>query len=132
MTTACMSSPMISWVIMGRLYIRYRTFGRSGLQVSEIGYGMWGIGGWTGSDDQESLRSLEHALTLGCNFFDTAWVYGVGKSERLLGEALRAGRSRKTSEHEVFVATKVPPKNMKWPGKAEYDVNDTYPADHIR
>src|SRR6186997_1509831 len=107
--------------------MRYRTFGRLGWQVSEIGYGMWGMGGWTGSDDQESLRSLARGLALGCNFFDTAWVYGLGKSETLLGEALRSSRrSRDAAEAEagrdIYVATKIPPKNMKWPGKAEYDV----------
>jgi aryl-alcohol dehydrogenase-like predicted oxidoreductase len=107
--------------------MRYRTFGRTDWQVSEVGYGMWGMGGWTGSDDQESLRALERALALGCNFFDTAWAYGAGKSEQLLGEALRAHGGS-----PVFVATKIPPKNMKWPGKAEYDIRDTYPADHIR
>ena len=72
-----------------------RTFGRTGWQVSEIGYGMWGMGGWTGSDDEESLRALERALALGCNFFDTAWAYGQGKSETLLGQALRAHRRRR-------------------------------------
>jgi aryl-alcohol dehydrogenase-like predicted oxidoreductase len=107
--------------------MRYRRFGRTGWQVSEVGYGMWGMGGWTGSDDQESLRALDRAFALGCNFFDTAWVYGNGKSETLLGEALRTHVGS-----PVFVATKIPPKNMKWPGKAEYPVNDTYPADHIR
>ena len=92
------------------------------------------MGGWTGSDDEESLRSLERALTLGCNFFDTAWVYGLGKSEKLLGEALRSWRATAASKvrSEIIVATKVPPKNMKWPGKAEYAAGDTYPADHIR
>jgi aryl-alcohol dehydrogenase-like predicted oxidoreductase len=112
--------------------VEYRAFGRTGWQVSEVGYGMWGMGAWTGSDDEESLRSLERALTLGCNFFDTAWVYGLGRSERLLGEALRAWGSKPIGGHASIVATKVPPKNMKWPGKAEYDVRDTYPADHIR
>jgi aryl-alcohol dehydrogenase-like predicted oxidoreductase len=107
--------------------MRYRTFGRTGWQVSEIGYGMWGMGGWTGSDDQESLRALDRAFALGCNFFDTAWVYGMGKSETLLGEALRAHRGA-----PVYVATKIPPKNMKWPGKAEYPVQDVYPPAHIR
>jgi len=107
--------------------MRYRTFGRTGWRSSEIGYGMWGMGGWTGSDDQESLRALERAFALGCNFFDTAWAYGAGKSEALLGEALRAHRGT-----PVHVATKIPPKNMKWPGKAEYRIHDTYPADHIR
>jgi aryl-alcohol dehydrogenase-like predicted oxidoreductase len=107
--------------------MRYRTFGRTGWQVSEIGYGMWGMGGWTGSDDQESRRALDRAFALGCNFFDTAWVYGMGKSETLLGEALRAHRGA-----PAYVATKIPPKNMKWPGKAEYPVQDTYPPAHIR
>jgi aryl-alcohol dehydrogenase-like predicted oxidoreductase len=111
--------------------MRYRRFGRTGWQVSEIGYGMWGMGGWTGSDDQESLRALDRALALGCNFFDTAWAYGQGKSEQLLGQALRARRGEK-GVRPVFVATKIPPKNMKWPGKAEYPVAETYPADHIR
>ena len=61
--------------------MRTRRFGPTGWQVSEIGYGMWGMGGWTGSDDDESLRALDRAFALGCNFFDTAWVYGMGKSE---------------------------------------------------
>lgn len=107
--------------------MRNRTFGRAGWQVSEVGYGMWGMGGWTGSDDEESLRALDRAIALGCNFFDTAWAYGQGKSEALLGEALRAHPGV-----TAYVATKIPPKNMKWPGKAEYRVQDTYPPDHIR
>jgi aryl-alcohol dehydrogenase-like predicted oxidoreductase len=107
--------------------MRTRRFGRVGWQVSEIGYGLWGMGGWTGSDDDESLRALDRALQLGCNFFDTAWAYGQGKSERLLGEALRA-----RADVRAYVATKVPPKNMRWPGKAEYDAADTFPYDHIR
>jgi len=88
---------------------------------------MWGMGGWTGSDDEESLKALDRALALGCNFFDTAWAYGQGKSEALLGEALRAHPGA-----NAIVATKIPPKNMKWPGKAEYRAADTFPADHIR
>jgi aryl-alcohol dehydrogenase-like predicted oxidoreductase len=106
--------------------MRYRTFGRVGWQVSEIGYGMWGMGGWTGSNDDESAGALDRAVALGCNFFDTAWAYGEGKSERLLGALLRR-QSKK-----LYVATKVPPKNLKWPGKAEYPVADVFPADHIR
>ena len=74
--------------------MRYRTFGRTGWQVPEIGFGTWGMGGWTGSDDEESLRALERALALGCNFFDTAWAYGLGKSEQLLGNALRSAQAR--------------------------------------
>jgi aryl-alcohol dehydrogenase-like predicted oxidoreductase len=110
--------------------MRYRTFGRTGWQVSEVGYGLWGMGGWTGSNDDESLNSLDRALSLGCNFFDTAAAYGAGKSERLLGEAIRNHTGRK--ERPLFIATKIPPKNLKWPGRAEDDVHETYPADHIR
>jgi aryl-alcohol dehydrogenase-like predicted oxidoreductase len=87
---------------------------------------MWGMAGWTGSDDEESLRALDRALAMGCNFFDTAWAYGGGKSEQLLGQAL--GKKRTGAR----VATKIPPKNMKWPGKAEYPLSETYPATHIR
>jgi aryl-alcohol dehydrogenase-like predicted oxidoreductase len=111
--------------------MRYRPFGRTGWQTSEIGFGTWSMGGWTGSDDGESLQAMDRALALGCNFFDTAWVYGLGKSEQLLGQALRPARSRARSER-VYVATKIPPKNMQWPAKAEYPVSDTYPPDHIR
>src|SRR5882762_5176551 len=98
--------------------MNYRRFGRTGWQVSEIGYGMWGMGGWTGSDDDESLRALDRAIALGCTFFDTAWAYGQGKSEQLLGQALRA-RAGEKGVRPIFVATKIPPKNMKWPGKTE-------------
>lgn len=106
--------------------MRYRTFGRTGWQVSEIGYGMWGMGGWSGSDDAESRASLHRAVEGGCTFFDTALAYGVGHSERLLGEVVRAHPDR-----GLIVATKVPPKNLKWPGKAEYPVAETFPPDHI-
>ena len=74
--------------------MRYRPFGRTGWQVSEIGYGMWGMGGWSGSDDAESLASLHHAVEGGCTFFDTALAYGNGHSERLLGQVVRAHHDR--------------------------------------
>ena len=106
--------------------MRYRTFGRTGWQVSEIGYGMWGMGGWTGSDDDESRRSLDRAVELGCNFFDTAYAYGMGRSEKLLGEALKRHAGRK-----LYTATKVPPKNLKWPGRAETPISDVFPASYI-
>jgi len=68
--------------------MNYRRFGRTGWHVSEIGYGMWGLAGWTGSDDAETLASLHRAIELGCNFFDTAWAYGAGKSEQILAKAI--------------------------------------------
>jgi aryl-alcohol dehydrogenase-like predicted oxidoreductase len=107
--------------------MQYRTFGRTGWQVSDIGYGMWGMGGWTGSDDEESMRSLHRAVKLGCNFFDTAWGYGRGHSEGLLGQLVRAYPNKK-----LYVATKIPPKNFKWPAEPEYSLDDCYPPDHIR
>src|SRR5262249_13388679 len=106
--------------------MRTRRFGRTGRQVSEIGYGMSGMGGWTGWDDRDSAASLERAAALGCTFFDTAWAYGDGRSEKLLGALLARVPSR-----SLIVATKIPPKNWKWPAKAEYAVADTYPPDHI-
>ena len=106
--------------------MQYRRFGRLGWLVSEIGYGMWGMGGWTGSDDEESRRSLDRSIELGCTFFDTAFAYGMGRSEKLLGEALKRHPGKK-----LYVATKVPPKDWKWPGRAETPVSETFPADHI-
>jgi aryl-alcohol dehydrogenase-like predicted oxidoreductase len=88
---------------------------------------MWGLAGWTGSDDSKTFQSLERAVELGCNFFDTAWAYGEGHSERLLGELVRAHPDRK-----LYTATKVPPKNLKWPSKPEYTLDQTFPTDHIR
>lgn len=106
--------------------MRYRRFGRVGWMVSEIGYGMWGMGGWSGSDDEESMRSLQHAVDLGCNFFDTAWAYGEGRSEGLLGQLVRANPSTK-----LYTATKIPPKNRKWPSRREFTLDDSFPPDHI-
>ncbi len=106
--------------------MNYRRFGRTGWNVSEIGYGMWGMGGWTGSDDAESLTGLQLAVERGCNFFDTAWAYGSGHSEGLLAQILRTNYGRK-----LYVATKIPPKNSKWPARREYSLDDCYPPDHI-
>ncbi len=106
--------------------MNYRRFGRTGWPVSEIGYGMWGMAGWTGSDDEESLRSLQRAVDLGCTFFDTAWGYGEGHSEALLGRLVRANPGRR-----LYTATKIPPKNFTWPSRREFTLDDCYPPDHI-
>ena len=106
--------------------MRYRTFGRTGWQVSEIGYGMWGMAGWTGSDDKESLESLQLAVDLGCNFFDTAWDYGEGHSEELLGQTMRANPSKR-----LYTATKVPPKNRQWPARRGDKLDDVFPPEYI-
>jgi aryl-alcohol dehydrogenase-like predicted oxidoreductase len=107
--------------------MKYRNLGRTGWQVSEIGYGMWGMAGWTGSDDEESMASLQLSVDMGCNFFDTAWGYGAGKSEKLLGELVRANKEKK-----LYTATKIPPKNFKWPSRCEYSLDDCFPPDHIK
>lgn len=103
-----------------------RTFGRLGWQVGEIGYGMWGMGGWTGSDDAESLASLDRAVELGCNFFDSALAYGDGHSDRLLGELVR-----RHPERRIYTATKIPPLNKKWPSRRGMPIAEVFPPDHI-
>lgn len=107
--------------------MKFRTFGRTGFAVSEIGYGMWGMAGWTGSDDSQSKASLDLAVEQGVNFFDTAWGYGEGHSERLLGELLKRHPERK-----LYTASKIPPMNFKWPAKPEYRFEESYPASHIK
>src|SRR5215216_5181412 len=106
--------------------MRYRRFGRTGWMVSAIGYGMWGMGSWSGSDDQESLRSLQLSVDLGCNFFDTAWAYGEGHSESLLGQLVRANPDKR-----LYTATKIPPKNREWPSRRQFTLDDCYPPDYI-
>ena len=114
--------------------MRYRRFGRTGWNVSEIGYGMWGMAGWTGSEDAESLDSLQRAGDLGCNFFDTAWAYGNGHSEELLGKILRTNKDNRACggpDKKLYVATKIPPKNLRWPSRPEYSLDESYPPEHI-
>ncbi|HUR01690.1 MAG TPA: aldo/keto reductase [Nonomuraea sp.] len=111
--------------------MRQRKMGNLGWEVSEVGYGMWGIGGgpgnFTGWDYDVAPRCLDEAVALGCTFFDTAWVYGRGISERLLGALLRRHPDRR-----LYVATKIPPKNRAWPPGPDDTLDDAYPADHIR
>lgn len=106
--------------------MNYRTLGRTGISVSEVGYGAWGIGGvqWTGGDDDEAKRALNLAINLGLNFIDTALAYGRGHSERLVGEVARARSER------IFIATKIPPKNLEWPARAA-PLEEVFPADYI-
>ena len=106
--------------------MRTRRFGRLGWQVSEIGYGMWGMAGWTGSDDERSRAALDESVRLGCTFFDTAWGYGEGHSERLLGDVVRAH-----PESRLYTASKIPPKNLQWPSRRGMSLNEVFPPDHI-
>ncbi|NBD27137.1 aldo/keto reductase [Paenibacillus glycinis] len=107
--------------------MNYRTLGRTGLNISEIGYGAWGIGksGWIGASDDESLKALNRAVELGLNFIDTALGYGAGHSERLVGQVVKA------QSQPIYVATKIPPKNGKWPAPSGISPEDAFPADHV-
>lgn len=107
--------------------MKYRTLGKTGIQVSEVGYGAWGIGNvnWTGAKDDESLKALHRAIDLGLNFIDTALAYGDGHSERLVGQVVRE------RQENIYIASKVPPKNRIWPAQNGSHVADTYPAEHI-
>jgi aryl-alcohol dehydrogenase-like predicted oxidoreductase len=105
--------------------MNYRELGRTGLRVSEIGFGAWGIGksGWIGASDDESLSALNRSIDLGVNFIDTA--LGYGHSERLVGQVIRE------RSDTIYVATKIPPKNEVWPTRAGTPVAETFPADHV-
>ena len=107
--------------------MRYRKLGKTNFEVSEIGYGAWGIGGkqWLGGADDESLSALRRAIELGVNLIDTALAYGDGHSEKLVGQVIR------DSPGKIFVATKVPPKDRIWPARAGTPISEVFPYDYI-
>ncbi len=106
--------------------MNYRKFGRTNVTISEVGQGTWTMGSmWGPRDDRAAIDSLLRSLELGVTFIDTAWIYGDGHSEELISSALKQMRTK------VFVATKVPPKNLAWPAKPDIPVSQTFPADHI-
>jgi len=111
--------------------MRERRFGRTGRSISELGVGTWGmgggIGGWTGADDRQSAAVLQAAVDAGITFFDSALVYGYGHTDRLLGELVRANPDR-----QLFVASKVPPKDREWPARPGARIRDVFPPDHVR
>jgi aryl-alcohol dehydrogenase-like predicted oxidoreductase len=105
--------------------MKYRVLGRTGFEVSEIGHGLWGMGGWSGSDDGESAAALDLSVELGCNFFDTAWAYGEGHSDALLGALIARHPGTR-----IYAASKIPPKNGKWPASGDDAFEDVFPLDH--
>jgi aryl-alcohol dehydrogenase-like predicted oxidoreductase len=107
--------------------MRYRRLGKTGFQVSEMGYGAWGIGGklWLGGDDRESSQALRMAIERGVNFIDTALAYGDGHSEQLVGQVVRE------TGHKIYVASKVPPKNMLWPARPGVPISEVFPYEYI-
>src|SRR5947207_1409917 len=109
--------------------MKTRNLGATGYRVTEIGFGTWGIGGemWRGVADAEGRRALRDAVDQGITFFDTALAYGDGHSERVIGETLKD----EIRVNRVVMATKIPPKNREWPGKASYKLGDVFPAKYI-
>jgi aryl-alcohol dehydrogenase-like predicted oxidoreductase len=106
--------------------MNYRRLGRTGFEVSEIAHGLWGMSGWSGSNDRQSLEALQLAVDLGCNFFDTAWAYGEGKSDALLGKILSANRGKR-----LYAASKIPPLNDKWPASPKDKYREVFPSEHV-
>ena len=106
--------------------MKYRRLGRTGFEVSDMAHGLWGMSGWSGSDDRRSLESLQLAVDLGCNFFDTAWAYGDGKSDGLLGEIMS-----RNSKKRLYAASKIPPANGQWPALPKYKYRDVFSAEHV-
>ncbi len=107
--------------------MKYRCLGRTGYNISELGFGAWGIGAhmWIGAKDDVSLRALHRAADLGLNFVDTALAYGDGHSEQVLGKFLRERSER------VYVATKIPPANDIWPAPDDAALQEVFPASHV-
>jgi aryl-alcohol dehydrogenase-like predicted oxidoreductase len=106
--------------------MKYRKLGRTGFEVSDIAHGLWGMSGWSESDDAESRQAIQLAIDLGCNFFDSAWAYGNGKSDGLLGEAIANNKGKR-----LYAASKIPPKNLQWPASPKYKYSDVFPPDHV-
>ncbi len=106
--------------------MKYRKLGRTGFEVSEIAHGLWGMSGWSGSDDRESLAAMQLAIDHGCNFFDTAWAYGEGKSDGLLGDIME-----KNAGKRLYAASKIPPGNLQWPARPQYKYEDVFSAQHV-
>ncbi|EZH72544.1 aldo/keto reductase [Aquimarina atlantica] len=106
--------------------MKYKKFGKLDWNISQVGYGMWGMAGWSESDDKISNKSLDRAVELGCNFFDTAWGYAEGRSEKIL-----AGLLKRHSEKRLYTATKIPPKIDEWPPSKSSTLKDIYPSNHM-
>jgi aryl-alcohol dehydrogenase-like predicted oxidoreductase len=106
--------------------MKYRKLGRTGFDVSEMAHGLWGMSGWSGSDDRESMNAMQLAVDLGCNFFDTAWAYGEGKSDGLLGDLMQ-----KNAGKRLYAASKIPPANDRWPALPEYKYSEVFSPAHV-
>jgi aryl-alcohol dehydrogenase-like predicted oxidoreductase len=106
--------------------VKYRRLGRTGFAISDIAHGLWGMSGWSGSEDRQSLEALQLSVDSGCNFFDTAWAYGDGHSDGLLGEIISRNKGKR-----LYAASKIPPQNDQWPARPEYKYRDVFPTEHV-
>jgi aryl-alcohol dehydrogenase-like predicted oxidoreductase len=106
--------------------MHYRPLGKSGLQVSEIGHGLWGMGSWSGSDDEVSKDALRHSIEGGCTFFDSAFVYGDGRSDKLIGAVVHDYPDRR-----LVLASKIPPADFTWPSKPTNKLHAIFPRTHV-
>ncbi len=106
--------------------MKYRPLGKSGFNVSEIGHGLWGMGSWTGSDDAASRAALRCSIEGGCTFFDSAFVYGNGRSDKLIGEV-----AKEYSDHKLVLASKIPPADFAWPSKPDNPLHQIFPRSHV-
>jgi len=108
--------------------MKSRKLGRTGFDVSEIAHGLWGMGSWPDSNDQQSRQSLRLATEQGCTFFDSAWAYGDGKADGLLGELLHADGNH---GNRLYAASKIPPLNRRWPASPRDSYHDVFPPEHV-
>lgn len=106
--------------------MKYRPLGKSGFQVSDIGHGLWGMGSWSGSDDEASKNALRRSINGGCTFYDSAFVYGEGRSDKLIGEV--AGEF---AEKPLVLASKIPPADFKWPSSPKNPLHAIFPRAHV-
>ncbi|GAA0529346.1 aryl-alcohol dehydrogenase-like predicted oxidoreductase [Rhizomicrobium palustre] len=106
--------------------MKFRLLGKSGLKVSDIGHGLWGMGAWSGSDDADSKQALRWSIEGGCNFFDSAFVYGDGKSDHLIGEVAGEFPGK-----NLILASKIPPADFSWPSKPENPLHKIFPRAHV-
>lgn len=106
--------------------MKYRHLGKTALDVSEIGHGLWGMGSWTGSDDEISRATLRRSIEGGCTFFDSAFVYGDGRSDKLIGEV-----ASEYPERKLVLASKIPPADFKWPSQPSNPLHAIFPHSHV-
>ena len=106
--------------------MQYRPLGKSGLRVSDIGHGLWGMGSWTGSDDETSRAALRRSIEGGCTFYDSAFVYGNGRSDKLIGDVART-----YPQKPLVLASKIPPADFTWPSKPTNKLHAIFPRQHV-